>query len=157
MSHSWTGVSQWRGVNMTLFKDGVLCCSTRSRAEICEEQKSQSVEALPSKSSSPSASASTVLIKLTRALCVRCSPGVAYGKRPYAFVVKARHRDYFFAVSSVEAAGQWVDTISNAIAALDRSGEARSRTRSGGSCRDTGVGPGEGWRRDPPCHRQRIR
>lgn len=62
-------------------------------------------------------------LALHGAICVRCAAGVAYGRRPYAFVIQTRSRDHYFAVGSVEEAAEWVDAITDAIAALEGTSE----------------------------------
>ena len=118
MGHDWTAGSRWKARHLTLLSDGSLCCSARSRAQLLEERQMSSST---SKKNGPLS-----MIKLTyQALCVRCSAGVAYGRRPYAFVIKTRSCDHYFAVGSVEELEAWVQSIRNAIAAFD--GTARAQ------------------------------
>ena len=62
-------------------------------------------------------------VPLQGALCVRCPGGVAYGKRPHAFSIQTRSKDYFFAVADPVVADYWVECITDAIAALEGTSE----------------------------------
>lgn len=67
----------------------------------------------------------TLRIPLQGALCVRCTAGVAYGRRPHAFLLQTRSRDYYFACTSVEQADEWVQCLTSAIGMHDRTKEGQ--------------------------------
>jgi hypothetical protein len=71
---------------------------------------------LPSPAGSPTMQPARAAkrIPLHGAHCVRV-PGVAYGRRPFAFSVQTRSREHLFAAASVEECERWVRLITQAI------------------------------------------
>lgn len=97
--------------------------SSSSTAHASSSPSSDREQQLSSTPSEPAAGRFASRVPLNGAICVRCAAGVAYGRRPYAFVVQTRSRDHYFAVSSIEEVENWVETITDAIAALEGTAE----------------------------------
>lgn len=115
---------QWRGRHLTLLSDGTLCVSPQSRREL---QARSRAAALSSPRVSPRAGDSGVgatafRVPLQGALCVAggCTAPV---RRPHGFCVRSRRRDYHFACAVKEDAVAWISAITDAIAAIEQTGE----------------------------------
>ncbi|KAL1500614.1 hypothetical protein AB1Y20_013266 [Prymnesium parvum] len=64
-------------------------------------------------------------IPLGSAQCARCPSGIAVGKRPHAFVVHARGRDFFFSVETNREVEEWLEAIGTAIDAMSKDNAKR--------------------------------